>query len=165
MRFPFVSFLAAFLIWIFLIVIFSGVIFTKSDILPISLTIDAAMVGEMEKEKKSAENFSTEKGDRKKIEEKFSAEKNQNAVQKKVTPLFAPLPKIPDDLRNETFASEAIARFHIAPDGSVTNVELIKHCSNPRLNQLLLRSLRNWKFVSNSQSYTQEIRVNFEVEE
>ncbi len=168
MRFPFASFSAAFLIWIFLLVIFSGVIFTKliplAKIQPISLTIDAAMIGEVEKEKKSAENSSAEKGDQKKIEKKFSAEKNQNAVQKKVIPLFNPLPKIPDDLREEAFSSEATARFHVAPNGSVTNVELIKPCQNPRLNNLLLKSLKNWKFESSTAGFTQDIRVTFSVE-
>jgi TonB family protein len=164
MRFPFASFSVAFLIWIFLLVIFSGVIFTKKNILPISLTIDAAMVGEVEKEKRSAENSLAEKGDQKKIEKKFSAEKNQNAVQKKVIPLFNPLPKIPDDLREDAFSSEATARFHVAPNGSVANVELIKPCQNPRLNNLLLKSLKNWKFESSTAGFTQDIRVTFSVE-
>lgn len=164
MRFPFASFTAAFLIWFLLITIFSGAFFTKSKILPISLTIDAAMIGEVEKEKKSAENFLAKEGDQKKSEEKFSAEKNQNAVQKKVIPLFNPLPKIPDDLREEAFRSEAIARFHIASNGSVANVELIKPCQNPRLNNLLLKSLRNWKFEPSTAGFTQDIRVTFSVE-
>ncbi len=139
-------------------------IFTKSKILPIVLTIDAAMVGEVDKEKKSVENFLAKKGDQKKNEEKFSAQENQNAVQKKVIPLFNPLPKIPDDLREEAFSSEATARFHVASNGSVANVELIKPCQNPRLNNLLLKSLKSWKFESSSAGFTQDIRVTFSVE-
>jgi TonB family protein len=164
MRFPFVSFSTAVLIWIFLVTVFSSAIFTKSKIPPISLMIDAAMVDEVLQKKKSTKRSSAEKLGERKIKKEIAEDVTTSDVQKKVTPLFSPLPEIPHDLRSEAFRSEAIARFHIASDGSVTNVELIKPCSNPRLNQLLLRSLRNWKFVSNSQSYVQEIRVNFEVE-
>ena len=39
----------------------------------------------------------------------------------------------------------ATARFHIAADGSAT-AELIKPTQNPRLNRLLLDTLKNWKF-------------------
>jgi protein TonB len=41
----------------------------------------------------------------------------------------------------------ATARFHIAVDGSVT-VELVKPTQNPRLNRLLLETLKAWKFIS-----------------
>lgn len=153
---PRLSFSIAFLIWFFLIAAFSFSIFTKSQIQPLSLTIDAAMLEEVSQKKESA-----------KIKKEIAADAATSDVQKKAAkkavPLFSPLPKIPDDLRSEAFRSEAIARFHIASNGSVTNVELIKPCSNPRLNHLLLRSLRHWKFSPNSQNYSQEIRVNFEV--
>jgi protein TonB len=56
-----------------------------------------------------------------------------------------PLPAIPDDLRQDAMNEVATARFHIAVDGSVT-VELIKPTQNPRLNRLLLGTLRFWKF-------------------
>src|ERR1039457_2582819 len=57
-----------------------------------------------------------------------------------------PLPVIPDDLRQEAMNEVATARFHIAVDGSVT-VELVKPTQNPRLNRLLLESLKAWKFI------------------
>lgn len=56
-----------------------------------------------------------------------------------------PLPVIPDDLREDALNDTATARFHIAIDGSVT-VDLVKPTQNPRLNRLLLDTLRNWKF-------------------
>ena len=68
------------------------------------------------------------------------------------------------DLREDAFSSEATARFHVAPNGSVANVELIKPCQNPRLNNLLLKSLKNWKFESSTAGFTQDIRVTFSVE-
>jgi protein TonB len=59
--------------------------------------------------------------------------------------LIQPIPVIPDDLRQEAMSESAIARFEIAVDGTVT-VALIKPTQNPRLNRLLLDTLRNWKF-------------------
>ncbi len=81
--------------------------------------------------------------------------------EKKSLPLFNPLPQIPDDLRDEAFNSEAVARFYVASDGSVSRVELIKPCANPKLNHLLLKSLKSWKFSSGQSPSTQDIRVNF----
>jgi protein TonB len=59
--------------------------------------------------------------------------------------IVKPMPSIPDDLREAALSTAATARFHIAPDGSAT-VELLKPTPEPRLNQLLLATLRNWKF-------------------
>jgi TonB family protein len=59
--------------------------------------------------------------------------------------IVQPLPVIPDELRQDAMKETATARFHIAVDGSVT-VELIKPTQNPRLNRLLLDTLKNWKF-------------------
>lgn len=75
-----------------------------------------------------------------------------------------PLPKIPDDLRQEAFQSEAIARFYIASSGQVVNVELIKPCTNPKLNHLLLHALHKWKFAPKLYPSTKEIKVKFSVE-
>ena len=57
-----------------------------------------------------------------------------------------PLPQIPEELRLEAFQSEATARFYIDIAGNVEKVDLIKSCANPRLNNLLLKALRQWKF-------------------
>jgi protein TonB len=91
-----------------------------------------------------------------------NSENHKNTTQKAAL-IFNPLPKIPDDLREEAFNSYAIARFKIAKDGTAT-VELIKPCSNPRLNNLLLKNLKTWKFAASNSESTQEIRVNFKVE-
>jgi|WetSurMetagenome_2_1015567.scaffolds.fasta_scaffold00709_4 periplasmic protein TonB len=61
-------------------------------------------------------------------------------------PSAQPLPVIPDDLRQDAMSEVATARFHIAFDGSVT-VELVKPTQNPRLNRLLLQSLKSWRFI------------------
>ncbi|HTN94297.1 MAG TPA: hypothetical protein VMJ33_06945 [Gallionella sp.] len=60
--------------------------------------------------------------------------------------LVQPLPAIPDELREEAMNETATARFKIAVDGSVT-VDLVKPTQNPRLNRLLLDTLKNWKFM------------------
>jgi protein TonB len=93
-----------------------------------------------------------------------SAQDSTDAASQKVEPIYNPLPQIPDDLRQEAFESSAVARFYIASDGTVSKVDLIKPCANPRLNHLLLKSLKNWKFSSSSIDSTQEIRVNFSVQ-
>ena len=59
--------------------------------------------------------------------------------------IVQPLPIIPDELRQDAMNEVATARFHIAVDGSAT-AELIKPTQNPRLNRLLLDTLKNWKF-------------------
>jgi protein TonB len=77
------------------------------------------------------------------------------------------MPQIPDDLREGAFNSAALARFHIAVDGSV-KVELAKPTPNPRLNRVLLDSLRKWRFMPEIKNgkpveSTEEIVVKIEV--
>lgn len=79
-----------------------------------------------------------------------------------------PMPTIPDELRDEAFSAAALARFHVAPDGSVT-VELVKPTQNPRLNRLLLDSLKKWRFfpaIKNGKpvATTEELVVHFQVQ-
>ena len=162
MTHPFASFAIAFCLWFLLLFIFADVVFQKTELPPVSLTIDAAMISETEQEKKSATNSAPQEVGHEKLQRSESAAQSTAAPQK-TAPLFSPLPKIPDDLREEAFDSSAVARFHIAADGVVTSVELIQPCANMRLNKLLLNSLKTWKFVSNTQGYEQDIRVNFEV--
>ncbi len=77
------------------------------------------------------------------------------------------MPQIPDDLREGAFNSAALARFHIAIDGSVT-VELVKPTPNPRLNRILMNSLNKWRFIpaiknGKAVASTEEIVVKIEV--
>ena len=60
--------------------------------------------------------------------------------------LFAPAPEVPDDLREDVFEAEALARFHVDDDGHTT-VTLVKATSSPRLNRILLESLQQWRFA------------------
>ena len=59
--------------------------------------------------------------------------------------IYAPTPTIPDDMREDVFQAVAIAHFKVAPDGAV-EVALAQPTPNPRLNQILLDVLRQWKF-------------------
>jgi protein TonB len=78
-----------------------------------------------------------------------------------------PLPSLPDDLREQAYQTVATARFTIHVDGSV-DVELVQATPNPRLNQLLLDTLRRWRFFpalrdGRPVESTQDIRVHFNV--
>ena len=59
--------------------------------------------------------------------------------------IFAPVPKISDELREDAFEAVAVAHFKISYDGNV-NVTLATPTSNPRLNQILLDTLKQWRF-------------------
>lgn len=161
---PFLSFAIALMIWILLLVIFYLTIFEKSKAPPVSLVIDATVVSGIEQQqKKSPKDFTKQEVGAEKSPQDASSEANIAKAQQQA-PLFSPLPKIPDDLREEAFKSFAVVRFHIAEDGVVVSVDLIHPCANMRLNQLLLNSLKSWKFVGLKKAYTQDVRVNFEVE-
>jgi periplasmic protein TonB len=59
--------------------------------------------------------------------------------------LYAPVPKIPDDLREDTLDTVAVAHFKVGYDGQV-DVDLVKPTTNPELNQILLDTLKQWRF-------------------
>lgn len=89
---------------------------------------------------------------------------NKNAV--KI--LAQPMPKIPDELRSKTFSTAAIARFHVDENGNAT-VEILKGTDNAELNQILLNTLKQWKFAPATENgkpvaATFDIRVRFAVE-
>lgn len=60
--------------------------------------------------------------------------------------LFAPTPTIPDDLRDEPLQAVAVAHFTVGIDGSV-QVSLIQPTENPELNEVLLETLKKWRFA------------------
>jgi protein TonB len=59
--------------------------------------------------------------------------------------IYAPQPVIPDSLREEAFQTVAVARFKVSYDGQV-QVTLITPTQSPQLNELLLETLRQWRF-------------------
>jgi protein TonB len=59
--------------------------------------------------------------------------------------IYAPVPKIPDELREETFVSVAVAHFRVTYDGRV-EIALVQPTSSPRLNEILIDTLKQWRF-------------------
>jgi protein TonB len=59
--------------------------------------------------------------------------------------IYAPTPEIPDELREDALDTVAVAHFKVGYDGQV-EVTLAKPTSSPRLNQILLETLKQWKF-------------------
>jgi protein TonB len=59
--------------------------------------------------------------------------------------IYAPVPKIPDELREDALDTVAVAHFKVGYDGQV-GVELKKPTSNTELNELLLDTLKQWRF-------------------
>jgi periplasmic protein TonB len=59
--------------------------------------------------------------------------------------LYAPTPSIPDDLRGETFDTVALAHFKVSYNGDV-QVSLTRPTASPRLNEILLDTLKQWRF-------------------
>jgi protein TonB len=82
--------------------------------------------------------------------------------------LSQPVPVLPDDLREVAYQAVAVARFAVHTDGTF-EVELIKPTQNPRLNQILLETLRDWRFfpaMNNGHPVEshQDVRVRFNVD-
>jgi protein TonB len=81
--------------------------------------------------------------------------------------IVRPMPQIPNELREEAFTSTALARFHVAADGSA-KVELARPTPDPRLNHILLESLMKWRFMpairdGKPVATTEEIVIKIEV--
>jgi protein TonB len=60
--------------------------------------------------------------------------------------IYAPVPEIPDELRENALNAVAVAHFKIDPEGKV-EVSLVQPTENPRLNELLLDTLKQWRFA------------------
>lgn len=137
----------------------------KSPAPQVAVETNILLIDDVSQGAKKTKNLATKKEDsEQKASPEIQSQQHSHATfseAKKLAPLFNPLPQIPDELREEAFASEATARFHIAADGSVSQVELVKPCANPKLNQLLLQSLKRWQFSPAQTSSTQDICVHF----
>ena len=59
--------------------------------------------------------------------------------------IYAPKPVIPDNLREEAFQTVAVARFKVTYDGQV-QVTLVTPTESPKLNELLIETLKDWRF-------------------
>lgn len=82
--------------------------------------------------------------------------------------VYHPVPKVPDELRDEALKAEAVARFDIKIDGTVS-VELVKPTPNPSVNQLILSTLRTWRFFPSLKDglpvpSVEEIKIHVDIE-
>ena len=59
--------------------------------------------------------------------------------------IYSPAPEIPENLRDQPLQTVAVAHFKISYDGQV-QVSLITPTENPELNQILLDTLKQWRF-------------------
>jgi protein TonB len=60
-------------------------------------------------------------------------------------PIYAPAPTIPDDMRDELLEAVAVARFQVSSNGDFV-VSLTKPTDFSRLNDIILETLRTWRF-------------------
>ncbi len=163
------SFVAAFTIHALIVAAFYFSILRKNETPPPVVVLDISLLGEVTHHEKNFrhENIKTEKRikDSSQAQHFHESEAHDHVdVSKKIAPIYNPLPQIPDELRGEVFSSVAVARFYIDEAGSVARVELVQPCADPRLNKLLLKTLKSWRFPSDAAGSTQDIRVNFKVE-
>ena len=59
--------------------------------------------------------------------------------------IYQPAPQVPSALLGEDINTTAMARFHVAADGTAT-VELVQATDEPRLNRAILDALKQWRF-------------------
>lgn len=64
--------------------------------------------------------------------------------------IYQPKPVIPEELRGITTHAVVTARFHIATDGQAT-VTLLHASPEPQLNQVILNTLKSWRFFPATQ--------------
>lgn len=161
-----ISLIATLVLHLMLVAVFYFSWTRKNETPPPVVVLEISMLGDKSASKKHESKSHYLKPDNQNNVQHYHSEKETDVSNEseKMAPVFNPLPQIPDDLREEAFVSEAIARFYIDAAGVVARVELIKPCANPRLNSLLLKSLRSWKFAASKAGSTQDIRVRFRVE-
>lgn len=59
--------------------------------------------------------------------------------------IYAPVPSIPDEMRDEVMRATAVVRFHVGRDGKAT-VTLVTSTEFSTLDELILETLRKWRF-------------------
>ena len=171
---PVLSFTISILFWF--LIVGSVSFFSVKNKLTLStestISIDAEMIGEVvEKTQASSPRKKIEKigvgknkiADLSQNEDSSSNKGKSNTISKSPKILHRPLPNIPSDLRREAFQTKAIVRFYVGQDGAVKKFEFLKSSSNPRLNFLLMKQLKKWKFESTDKDFEKDVVVNFVV--
>lgn len=172
---PIFSFLISFLIWFAVVISFSFFAVKNNIDLESEIAIDAEMIGDLVEEKiaasptEASEEIDKISDLKKKTHQKKTMHhdhhyKDEEKI-KSQTPkiLHRPLPQIPSSLRKEAFKTKAIVRFYVDKEGHVQKFEFIKSASNPKLNFLLMKQLKHWKFEARAEDFTLDVNVGFEV--
>jgi protein TonB len=60
--------------------------------------------------------------------------------------IYSPTPEVPDELREDVFQAEAVAHFKVDYNGDA-QVTLSQGTVNQRLNQIIIETLRQWRFA------------------
>jgi len=61
-------------------------------------------------------------------------------------PIYAPIPSIPDDMRDEVMQVTAVVMFHVDRDGRAT-VTLVTPTDYSTLDALIIETLQQWRFI------------------
>lgn len=176
---PIFSFIFSLLIWLVVVMSFSFFAVNNNIELHSEVAIDAEMIGDLVEEKVAASSkeksedvveehdkisdLKKRKTKKKTIHHDHHYENDQKIKSQSPNILHRPLPQIPSSLRKEAFKTKAIVRFYVDRDGSVNRFEFIKSASNPKLNFLLMKQLKNWKFEPQDEDFTLDVNVAFEV--
>lgn len=183
MKHPFKSFSFGLLIYLLLLSIFGFIVYKVTKAPEVQVVVEAELINqepqheepqtETAKEEPKIEesiidNQKFKKSKERKVEpkaDKYSKEERKNAeIVKRSDPIYQPLPSIPNEFRYETLNTIAKGRFYVNAQGNVTKVALIKPCSEPKLNHILLKQLKKWKFKEGTVAFVQDINVTFKVE-
>ncbi len=89
------------------------------------------------------------------------------AVRIQARPIYQPMPRIPDELRDKAMHAEAIAQLYIRVDGTVHAV-LINPTPLRRLNRIILDKLNTWRYFpalygGQPVSSIEDIRIHIEI--
>jgi outer membrane biosynthesis protein TonB len=180
MKHPFKSFSFGLIIYLLLILAFGFIVYKVVKAPEANVVVEAEMINqeanheepkaeeEILQEKSIVENKKFKKAKKPKVEpkaEEYSKEEKQAIeIAKRAEPIYQPLPAIPNELRYEALNTTAKGRFYVDAKGNVLKVELINPCNEPKLNFLLLKQLKKWKFEAGTISFVQDINVTFKVE-
>lgn len=184
MFFPIRSFVLATTIYFFGLFFANKIINSKINYPEVSIEIDAEMIGNENiyeqnskfvsgLQKISDLNHKNQVNDHQHLndnnqnnqnESSKILDSNENLKAQKIPPIFQPLPEIPEDLRYQIFSTTITAKFYIDENGEVYEVELVNPSNIPKLNMILIKTLKRWRFPRKFQKFQQIINVEFIVE-
>jgi periplasmic protein TonB len=92
------------------------------------------------------------------------APQTQPAIRKEYTAKYRVSPAYPRNLMREGVEGKVVAWVHVAPDGSVTNVE-IRQSTNHSFDREVIRALSQWKFNPEPVGFIGEYEIIFNLKD